>query len=113
VTSSFYPGVTQDSPDEKKHRREIARAVNRVNQGKFNAVADLTLTANAATTTLTDPRLTVDSAVVFDPTTATAATELYGATMYALTANRTNGSWVITHANNAVTTRTFKVLIIG
>jgi len=113
VTSSFYPGVALDSPDEKKHRRELARVANRVNQGKFNAVADLTLTANAATTTLTDPRLTVDSFVQFDPTTATAATELYGATMYALTANRTNGSWVITHANNAVTTRTFKVLIIG
>lgn len=113
MTSGFYPGVTPDLEDEKKHRREIARATNRHNQGKFNAVADLTLTANAASTTLTDPRLTLGSFIEFDPTTANAATEKAAGTMYVLAANRASGSFTVTHANNVQTDRTFKVLIIG
>jgi hypothetical protein len=91
----------------------IAEILRQMMTGKLNATGSVTLTANSATTTLTDSRLGIGSVVLFDPTTATAATELYGATMYVLTANRSNGSWVITHANNATVTRTFKYLIIG
>jgi len=91
----------------------IADIIRQIMTGKINATGSVTLTANSATTTLTDARLSINSVVLFDPTTATAATELYGATMYVLTANRTNGVWTITNANNAQTDRTFKYLIIG
>jgi hypothetical protein len=84
-----------------------------LSKGKLNCTVTLTLTENAATTTFADKRLSPSSVVLFDPKTANAATELYGATMYVLTANRGNESWTITHANNAQTDRTFEVAIIG
>jgi hypothetical protein len=98
--------------------RAIASVVNRINTGKINAVyrvaeADFTLTANAASSTLTDARLTAFSHVAFDPMTANAAAELAAGTLYVTSANRNNGSFVLTHANNAQTDRTFRVLIIG
>ena len=58
-------------------------------------------------------RLSPQSVVTFDPKTANAATELYGATMYVLTANRGNAAWTITHANNANADKTFAYSIIG
>ena len=35
------------------------------------------------------------------------------ATTYATKANRNNGSWVFTHANNAQTDKTFRYAIVG
>jgi hypothetical protein len=81
--------------------------------GCINSTTSITLTANAASTTLTDPNLTPEKFVNWDPLTANAAAELAAGTMYVLTANRGAGSWTVTHANNAQVDRTFKVLIIG
>lgn len=81
--------------------------------GKLDCTTSVTLTANAATTTLNDYRLSPQSIVHFDPVTANAATEIYGATMYVLTANRGNKVWTITHANNAQADRTFGISILG
>lgn len=105
--------LTFDEPGVKRFTRAIATVVNRALAGKINAIGEITLTANAATTVLTDPRLTTGSLIKFDPMTANAATELCGATMYVLTANRRNGEFTITHANNSQTDRAFKYLIIG
>ena len=93
--------------------RRLFDALKAVRRGKIECVVELTLTANVATTTLTDERLSIQSVLHFDPKTANAATEIYGATMYVLTANRGTGSWVITHANNATADRSFQVSIIG
>lgn len=109
-------GVTENTPDNLgRALRQIGGIVNLILRGKQNNVLEVTLTANAASTTVNDPRLTRNSLVLFDPTTANAATELYGATMYVLDdgTNRKNGTFVITHANNANADRTFKVLIVG
>jgi superfamily II DNA helicase RecQ len=118
MSSHGYPSAPNDidgeTPDAfRQGYRKMARIVNSALQGHFNAVTTLTLTANAASTTLTDARLTVNTAIVFDPVTANAAAELYGATMYVTSANRNNGAFVITHANNAQTDRTFNVLMVG
>jgi hypothetical protein len=91
----------------------MAMVLNRINQGKFNATGQITLTANQATTALIDARLQPYSFVKFDPLTASAATELYTGTMYMLAAGRDAGKFTITHANNAQTDRTFNYLIIG
>src|SRR5574343_1266874 len=109
----MYPPVAQDSTDERVHRREMAQAINRLNQGKFNGSGDLTLTANVATTVITDARLAQQSVVLFDPLTAHAAAVIAAGTMYVLLANRNNGAWTVTHANNAQADRTFRYLIIG
>ena len=92
---------------------ETADTANLAMSGKINSVGSITLTANAATSTLTNYFLGPDSAVFFDPTTANAATEIFGGTMYVLTANRGEGSWTITHANNANADRTFRYVILG
>ena len=98
----------------RRHNVQIARTVNLALQGKLNAIfRDFTLTASATTTTLTDPRLSIDSHLTFDPLTANAAYELFTGTLYVLSANRNNGSWTITHSNNSQTDRTFNILIIG
>lgn len=94
-----------------RHAVDLARAVGLAMQGKINAVTTLTLTANAASTAFSDPRLTVNSHVALQPLTANAAAAL--ATTYATTANQNNGTWTFTHANTATTDRTFRVLIVG
>ena len=99
--------------EESEHRRLIAEAANAALRGKINALDTLTLTINSATTTYAHPLLSEDSALVMDPMTANAAAELYGGTMYTLTANRGAGSWTITNANNSNADRTFKVVILG
>jgi hypothetical protein len=105
--------MTFPSPSRATPLEQTNSIVERINRGKVNASIDATLTANAATTTLVDARFASTSVLLFDPLTAHAATELAAGTMYVLAANRTNGSATITHANNAQTDRTFRVLIIG
>lgn len=113
-----YPGAPEDviSEDPKSIRsviRAIARVVNRTLQGKTNNHATVTLDTSTTTTTVTDERVTFQSKIYFDPMTANAATELYGATMYVLEANRQNGEFTITHANNAQSDRTFGYVVVG
>lgn len=96
-----------------RHSVALAAAAALAMQGKINATGTFTCTANAATTVLNDPRLTVNGVVLFDPTTANAAAELAAGTIYTLTANRNNRAWTVTHANAASTDRTFRYLIIG
>jgi uncharacterized secreted protein with C-terminal beta-propeller domain len=79
----------------------------------MDVVTELTLTANAATSTLNWKGLSPQSVVVFDPKTANAAAELYGGTLYVLTANRGNDVWTVTHTNSAQVDRVFQVCVIG
>ena len=96
-----------------KWARKLFDAIKAWRVGKFDCTAEITLTANAATSTLADHRLSPQSHVSFDPKTANAAAEKAAGTMYVLTANRGDGAWTITHANNAQADRTFVVLILG
>ena len=89
--------------------REIAEIVNRTVDGKLNSTGDFTLTASATTTTVTDPRAGKESVILFSPTTSNAAAAISG--LYVSTKN--NGSFVVTHASNAQTDRTFDYVIIG
>lgn len=107
------PRTFSTFPDVTAWARQMYDALLKLRRGKVECITEITLTANAATTTLTDERLSNQSVVHFDPKTANAAAELYGGTMYVLTANRVSGAWVITHANNAQTDREFQVSILG
>lgn len=106
-----YSPVSEVEPDEAEHRRKLANAVNSIRAGKLNALAGLTLTANAATSTFTDARISAQSFLNFMPQTANAVAALAG--MYVDPTTQKTGQAVITHANNAQTDRTFTVLIIG
>lgn len=92
--------------------RDIANAANAALNGKINSFGTVTLTANAASTTVTDPRVGVNSAVFLMPQTANAAAAL--ASTYIAPANHVNKTrFAITHANNAQTDKTFFWLLIG
>ncbi len=98
--------------DDKEHRRQIARRLNLVLQGKLNAALDVTLTANAASTTIEDPRIGYTSTVVpAMARTAQAAAELASGNLYVDTL--ISGSCVVHHSNNAQTDRVIRFLIIG
>ena len=103
--------VSPVDPNEARHRREIATALNQAIRGKLNAVGTVTLTANAATTTLIDERIGGDSWIGLMPLTANAAGAL--ANIFNLSADITKGQAVITHANVASTDRTFRYVVIG
>jgi hypothetical protein len=89
-----------------ENERETRRLILQVLAERTTTV---TLTENATSTTLTDARIRYDSPIILVPTTSNAAGAL--ATTYISESSRANGSAVITHANNAQTDRTFRVLI--
>jgi hypothetical protein len=104
-----YDGVPEMETDQVEHRRKMARKINGLNQGKFNATIDVTLRASQTTTTLTDPRIAATSGIVFMPQTAHAAAAL--ASLYV--SARQKGQATLTHASSANTDQTFTALIIG
>jgi hypothetical protein len=91
------------------HLARIADCVNNILKGKTNNVGDVTLTASSATTTITDPRIGANSAILMQPTTANAAAALSG--LYFDTPG--NGTVVVNHANNGQTDKTFKYVVVG
>lgn len=105
--------VPTDSSDANPSlwRQRIAQTINLILQGKINAVGTLTLTANAATTTLTDSRIGPKSFIGWSPTTANAAAEIKAGGFYI--SARGQGTATLTHANNAQTDRTFVIAIFG
>ena len=110
---SEFPAPPFDSQDEEFHRRQISQSVNQMLTGKTNNVLDFTATASAASTTITDARIGVNTALIFTPTSANASAEIGAGTIYVSSASRVNGSVAVTHANNSQTDRTFKVVLVG
>jgi hypothetical protein len=86
--------------------RQLANIINANDNGQTGTV---TLTANAASTTLTDYRITASSVISLMPTTANAA----GAIATTYIGTTAIGSATITHANNAQADKTFRYSIIG
>lgn len=96
--------VTPPTMDEKDFRRQNL-AIKQLSQGRSNATGTVTLTANAATTTVAAENCASDSVIALMPQTANAAAAL--ATTYVLASNVTNGQFIISHANDAQTDKTF------
>ena len=103
--------VPVDWRDAAEHRRLLATATNQIADGRSNATGTVTLTANQATTTLTDIRIGTDTVIALMPTTANAAAELGAGGLYIGTV--TGGSATITHANNAQSDRTYTYSLQG
>ncbi len=107
-----YQPVPDFLPDGREHRRQIAREVNGLLQGKLNVTVDVTLVANVASTAIVDARIAATSAVVpAMALTAHAAAELASGNVYV--DGLTKGACVVHHSNNAQTDRTIRFLIIG
>lgn len=109
ASGRIYRGVSPFNDDEAAHRRDLADVLNNVLQGKLNNTGTLTLTAGAASTTISDPRIGANSVVLMMAKTSNAAAAL--ATTYFDTF--ADGSCVVHHANNAQTDRNFTYAVIG
>src|SRR5689334_6820527 len=82
--------------------KRIAEMVNNILQGKLNAVLQITLTANSATTVVIDARIGPYSGLYLQPLTAHAAAALYSATsVLADLTTQKQGSVTFNHANDA------------
>jgi len=90
---------------------KFAFALQQLAMGRSNAVGSVTLTANAATTTVTAPNCGAGSKVFLFPATANAAAIV--AATYVLSANVTAGQFIVTHTNNANADKTFYWVALG
>jgi hypothetical protein len=101
-------------PTLSGEERDLARivfAIRQLTEGRSNAAGTFTLAANAASTTVPAPNCGVGSTVLPFPKTANAAAEIGNGTMFIGTVS--NGSFVVTHANNAQADRTFMYAALG
>jgi len=96
---------------QKSDNRDNIRVTNLALNGKLNSTFEVTLTANTTTTAVTSIYISPKSLLFPMPTTSNAAVELASGTMYFSTVG--DGTATITHANNAQTDRSFKVLVIA
>ena len=113
MTVTEFNTPPSDLDDQKRLARLQSQSIAGLMFGRSNNVIDFTATQNAATTTITDSRLGVNTVLLFMPTTANASAEIGAGTIYVGQSSRVNGSVVVTHANNAQTDRTFKVVMVG
>lgn len=98
----------QISPQERDIAR-IAQAVHELANGRNNAVDEFTLTPNATTTVVSHPNCSVDCQPQFSARTANAAAALATTWISAID----QGSFTVTHANNAQVDRTFGYTVSG
>jgi hypothetical protein len=103
--SGNLPPVTETNP------ARIVQAIRDLFFGRSNAIGEFTLTAGAASTTVTSTNCGDGSNITLRPKTANAAAAL--STTYITDANITRGQFIVTHANNAQVDRTFGYSIQG
>ena len=101
--------VPLTNPDTKAHARQCAITINNVMDGKINSTGEITLTASATSTTLSDARIGANSVILFMPRSANARTALN--TLYV--SARASGSATLTHASSTNTDQDLSYVIIG
>lgn len=89
--------------------KRVIDTINLILKGRMNNTGSVTLTANAATTAVSDNRFESSMVPLLTPTTANAATAL--ATTYV--SARDTGTFTLTHANDAQTDKTFLYVRVG
>jgi hypothetical protein len=102
-------GVPTYLDDQAQWLRLLANSVNGMLQGKTLNIGTVTLTANSATTAMTDSRIGPKSFIGFMPQTANAAGAVSGLYVTA----RGDGVCTLNHANNAQSDKTFTYVVIG
>jgi hypothetical protein len=103
--TAYVPGITET--DLKK----IVLAIQNLAAGRSNAIGTVTLVTGASTTTVSTPNCALGSTPILTAASASAATELGNGTLYLSAV--ANGSFTITHANSAITGRTFLYALLG
>ena len=91
--------------------RKLADSINQIVKGRLDAYGSVTLRANQTTTTVSARSVAERSTIILTPRSANAAAELGNGTLWV--SAKANGSFTITHANNAQTDRVFDYAWIG
>lgn len=93
--------------------RDYSRNIYKCFQGKTDNTGSVTLTANSATTTLTEApdRIGANTVILFMPTTANAAAAMTN--LYVSSRDVSASTFTLTHTNNAQTDRTFNYILVG
>lgn len=87
----------------------MVQAIRELFEGRSNAVGELTLTANATTTTVASETCGDESLVFLCPRTSNAAAAM--GTTYVSSIG--NGTFTLTHASNSQTDRRFGYVALG
>ena len=101
--------IFENSPPPGEWFKVLAQAINNLNNGRSSNVGTFTLTANVASTVVSDNLFESNQVVIWSPTTANAAAAL--ATTYV--SARAKGSFTLTHTNDAQVDRTFLYVRVG
>lgn len=114
----YQPATLGDAPPTKLDQavslrsiRRIVEIINNMLRGRLNVTLQVTLIASAASTTVTDARISAYCSVVMTPLTADAAAEIGNGTIYV--SSQQSGSLVLTHANNTQGDRKFTLAFVG
>lgn len=108
-------GVPEQMSNLSLWLRIVAAKVNQILRGRTNNVGTVTLTANSVTTAVTVAIGVFgdNTVMVFEPTTATAATAFGSGSFYVSARDASAGTYTITHPNTADADKTFRVAYIG
>lgn len=90
---------------------KIVQAIRNLQAGRNNATGSVSLAINTTTTTVVVPNCAPTSQVFLFPKTAHAGAELAAGGCFVSSIG--NGSFVVTHANNAQADRTFGYVALG
>lgn len=89
--------------------RRLAQVLNNAQRGALNVTSKITLRTSATSTTVTDARISVNSALLLTPLTADAAA--IHASIYV--SSQQSGQATFAHASTTNADCTFNLLIIG
>ena len=111
MTVSEFPVPAEKYPDQEQHNRVTIHGLRALQRGKSNNVIDVTLTANAAATTVTDARIGVNTVAICIPTTVNA--QAITIKPYRDVSSPVNGSMSLIHSSHAQADLTFKLILVG
>jgi hypothetical protein len=92
-------------PQGETSLARIVMAIRQLTAGRSNATGSVTLATSVSATTVSAVNCSPKAAVILTPQTAHAASAL--ATTFVAAANVSAGQFIITHASNGQTDRTF------
>lgn len=107
-----YPIVDIQSDDEKRHRRNIAEAVNSLRKGKVNSAIDIALNTTGITTTVVNANVAATSRIILTPSNDAGACDLASGTVRIDTGSIVNGQFTIQHTVYALP-RTYRVSFLS
>jgi hypothetical protein len=106
-----YQGVAPWIHDEKQHRRDMARTINALLIGKLNVTLDVTLNRSATSTTITDARIGITTAVIPAVALTSDAAQIIDKGIWVDTIQ--SGSAVVHHVSAPQSDLTIRFVFIG